>query len=96
MAEVAQVGVQRFAAGDDQVDGAQHEEAAPDVLGEEGHGVLREHRRQHGGLADNREHAQDTELMMAGSVLTVLPVLVLFLALQRSYLEGITLGGVKE
>ena len=26
------------------------------------------------------EHAQDTELMMAGSVLTVLPVLVLFLA----------------
>jgi multiple sugar transport system permease protein len=42
------------------------------------------------------EHAQDTELMMAGSVLTVLPVLLLFLALQRQYIEGITLGGVKE
>jgi multiple sugar transport system permease protein len=42
------------------------------------------------------EHAQDTELMMAGSVLTVLPVLLLFLGLQRRYLEGITLGGVKE
>jgi multiple sugar transport system permease protein len=42
------------------------------------------------------EHALDAELMMAGSVLTVLPVLVLFLALQRSYIEGITLGGVKE
>jgi len=42
------------------------------------------------------EHAQDTELMMAGSVLTVLPVLILFLALQRSYISGILIGGVKE
>jgi multiple sugar transport system permease protein len=32
------------------------------------------------------EHVQDTELMMAGSVLTVLPVLVLFVAVQRYYL----------
>lgn len=42
------------------------------------------------------EHVQDTELMMAGSVVTVLPVLVLFFALQRAYIEGITQGGVKE
>jgi multiple sugar transport system permease protein len=42
------------------------------------------------------EHVQDTELMMAGSVLTVLPVLVLFLGLQKQYIEGITLGGLKE
>ena len=42
------------------------------------------------------EHFQDTELMMAGSVLTVLPVLVLFLAVQRSYIEGIMLGSLKE
>ncbi len=42
------------------------------------------------------EHVQDTELMMAGSVVTVLPTLVLFFALQRYYLEGILLGGVKE
>jgi len=42
------------------------------------------------------EHAQDTEMMMAGSVLTVLPVLVLFMALQRHYIEGIMMGGVKE
>jgi multiple sugar transport system permease protein len=42
------------------------------------------------------EHAQDTELMMAGSVLTVLPVLLLFLGLQRAYIEGITAGGLKE
>ncbi len=41
------------------------------------------------------EHVQDTELMMAGSVLTVLPVLVVFLALQRYYLAGITAGSVK-
>jgi multiple sugar transport system permease protein len=34
--------------------------------------------------------------MMAGSVLTVLPVLLLFLLLQKQYIEGITLGGVKE
>ncbi|HXU46111.1 MAG TPA: carbohydrate ABC transporter permease [Thermoanaerobaculia bacterium] len=42
------------------------------------------------------EHALDIELMMAGAVLTVLPVLVLFLAFQRYYIEGITLGSVKE
>jgi multiple sugar transport system permease protein len=42
------------------------------------------------------EHAEDIELMMAGSVLTVLPVLLLFLVLQRTYVEGITMGGLKE
>ena len=43
----------------------------------------------------SREHVQDNELMMAGSVVTVLPVLLLFLALQRHYLEGLLLGSVK-
>jgi multiple sugar transport system permease protein len=43
----------------------------------------------------SREHVQDSELMMAGSVVTVLPVLVLFLALQRYYLQGLLLGSVK-
>lgn len=42
------------------------------------------------------EHAQDTELMMAGSALTIVPVLVLFILLQRYYIEGLVLGGVKE
>ncbi|HTE42260.1 MAG TPA: ABC transporter permease subunit, partial [Steroidobacteraceae bacterium] len=42
-----------------------------------------------------REYVQDNELMMAGSVVTVLPVLVLFLALQRHYIEGIMAGSVK-
>ena len=43
----------------------------------------------------SREHVQDNELMMAGSVVTILPVLALFLALQRYYLEGLLLGSVK-
>jgi multiple sugar transport system permease protein len=48
------------------------------------------------GLASlAREHAQDSELMMAGSVVTVLPVLLLFLSLQRYYLQGLLLGSVK-
>jgi multiple sugar transport system permease protein len=42
------------------------------------------------------ERVQDVELMMAGAVLTVLPVVVLFIALQRFYVAGITAGGVKE
>jgi multiple sugar transport system permease protein len=41
------------------------------------------------------EHVQDTELMMAGSVLTVLPVLAVFLFLQRFYIQGIMAGSVK-
>jgi len=43
----------------------------------------------------SREHVQDNELMMAGSVLTVLPVLLLFLALQRYYIQGVMAGSVK-
>jgi len=43
----------------------------------------------------SREHVQDNELMMAGSVVTVLPVLLLFLALQRQYMAGLMAGGVK-
>jgi len=42
------------------------------------------------------EHVQDTELMMAGSVMTVLPVIILFILLQKYYIQGIMMGGVKE
>ena len=42
------------------------------------------------------EHVQDPQLMMAGAVLTILPVVVLFLLLQRYYLEGLVAGGVKD
>ena len=42
------------------------------------------------------EHVQDIELMMAGAVLTVLPVVVVFVALQRYYIAGILSGSLKE
>jgi multiple sugar transport system permease protein len=42
------------------------------------------------------EHVQDTELMMAGAVVTIVPVALLFLALQRYYIAGIAAGAVKE
>jgi multiple sugar transport system permease protein len=43
----------------------------------------------------SREHVQDNELMMAGAVVTVLPVLLLFLLLQRHYMRGLLMGAVK-
>jgi len=43
----------------------------------------------------SREHVQDNELMMAGAVVTVLPVLLLFLVLQRHYMRGLLMGAVK-
>ncbi len=41
------------------------------------------------------EHNQDTELMMAGSVVTIIPIVIVFLALQKHYIKGIMLGSVK-
>ena len=41
------------------------------------------------------EHALDLELMMASSVLTVLPVLTLFFILQKQYIAGLMSGSVK-
>lgn len=43
----------------------------------------------------SRERVQDNELMMAGAVVTVLPVLALFLLLQRYYIQGLLMGSVK-
>lgn len=42
-----------------------------------------------------REHVQDRELMMAGSVVTLVPVLTVFLVLQRHYMQGLLAGSVK-
>ncbi|MGQ9798192.1 MAG: carbohydrate ABC transporter permease [Ignavibacterium sp.] len=42
------------------------------------------------------EHTKDPELMMAGSVITILPVIIVFLALQKYYMKGIMMGSVKE
>ena len=33
--------------------------------------------------------------MMAGSVVTTLPVLIVFLALQRYYMQGLIVGAIK-
>ena len=41
------------------------------------------------------EHAMDLELMMAGAVLTVVPVLTLFFILQKQYIAGMMAGSVK-
>ncbi len=41
------------------------------------------------------EHVQDLELMMASSVITVIPVLILFFVLQRYYIAGLMAGSVK-
>ena len=43
----------------------------------------------------SREHAGDNELMMAGAVVTILPVLGVVLALQRYYIQGLLSGSVK-
>jgi len=43
----------------------------------------------------SREHVADNELMMAGAVVTTLPVLAVFVALQRHYLQGLMAGSVK-
>ncbi len=42
------------------------------------------------------EHVQDTKLMMAGAVITILPVMIVFIALQKYYIIGITAAGLKE
>jgi multiple sugar transport system permease protein len=43
----------------------------------------------------SREHVQDSALMMAGAAETTLPVLLLFLLLQRYYLRGLVAGALK-
>lgn len=42
------------------------------------------------------EHTKDSELMMAGSVVTIIPVIIVFLVLQKYYIKGIMMGSVKE
>jgi multiple sugar transport system permease protein len=42
------------------------------------------------------EHVPDTKLMMAGAVITILPVMLVFIALQKYYIGGIMAAGLKE
>jgi len=44
----------------------------------------------------SREHIQDSGMVMAGAVVTIGPVIVLFLAMQRHYLRGLLQGGLRN
>jgi len=46
-------------------------------------------------FAFQQKHATDWGLTNAGAVITVLPVIILFLLLQKRFIEGLTQGGVK-
>ena len=48
-----------------------------------------------GMLVFNSDYAQQTNLLMAGSVMNIIPVIVLFVALQKFLVRGIQLGAVK-
>lgn len=41
-------------------------------------------------------YRQEYGMIMAGTVLSILPIMILFLAMQKEFVEGITLGAVKE
>ncbi len=61
MPEVAEVCVQRLAARDDEEDGAQHHETAPQVLAEEEHRVVGGDRCQHPRLSDDLAQPKDAD-----------------------------------
>jgi multiple sugar transport system permease protein len=42
------------------------------------------------------EHGMEWGLLMAGSVVTIIPVLAVFLSMQKHYIEGIAVTGMKE
>jgi len=42
------------------------------------------------------EHRTEYELLMAGAVVVIVPIAVVFLSMQRYYISGITAGGLKE
>ncbi|MXW03460.1 MAG: carbohydrate ABC transporter permease [Gemmatimonadetes bacterium] len=41
-------------------------------------------------------YRQEYGMLMAGTLLSILPIMALFLAMQREFVQGITLGAVKE
>ena len=42
------------------------------------------------------EHGMEWGLLMAGSVVTIIPVIIVFLCMQKHYIEGIAATGIKE
>ncbi len=41
-------------------------------------------------------YRQEYGMLMAGTLLSLMPIIILFLAMQREFVQGITLGSVKE
>ena len=41
-------------------------------------------------------YRQEYGMLMAGTLLSLMPIVILFLAMQREFVQGITLGSVKE
>ena len=41
-------------------------------------------------------YSQEYGMLMAGTLLSILPIMVLFLVMQKEFVQGITLGAVKE
>ena len=49
-----------------------------------------------GLLLFDSERGQSTHLLMAGVTMSVVPLIIVFVLLQRHLIKGIQLGGVKE
>jgi multiple sugar transport system permease protein len=45
--------------------------------------------------AFNQQYNTDYSMLMAGSVIAILPILVIFIAFQRYFVQGIALTGLK-
>jgi multiple sugar transport system permease protein len=46
-------------------------------------------------LSFNGQYGQQTELLMAATLMSVAPLIILFIAMQKQLVAGIQLGGVK-
>ena len=49
-----------------------------------------------GLLSFLNEYGQQIELLMASTVMYILPLMILFIVMQKQIVAGIQLGGVKE
>jgi ABC-type glycerol-3-phosphate transport system permease component len=47
-------------------------------------------------LLNGQAHYKPVDLVITGSIISILPVLAIFLFTQRQFVSGITLGAVKE
>ena len=57
--------------------------------------VFRDEIQEVGGDAENRYSSTDWNLLMAASLLVILPMLALFLLTQKTFIQGISTTGLK-